>query len=257
MLTDPSFLSVYLLDDILSALDAHVANHVVKYCILGLIKDKARIIVTNNRALFFHANQILRMENGNLTSSEFMSESADLVDELPLDDFIFKDPTDRRLSVDLLFEDPKEDTKSQDSLMMEEHKESGNIARSVLATYWKSMSNSVGLTTLLFVALMKVSQSLSDIWLAHWVTATNNGTNTTETIDNGTYYYLGIYAGLAVANSALTLARSFMFAYAGLKAAIFIHKKLLQKVLYVSFCNYRLRMSLITLIYPIDKVPVL
>lgn len=176
------------------------------------------------------------METGQLTISEFMSESADLVNELPLEDFspIF-DPTDRRLSVDLLFDDPTEDTKSQDSLMMEEQKETGSIARSVLATYWKSMSSSVGLTTLLFVALMKVSQSLSDIWLAHWVTSTNNGTNITETIDDDTYYYLGIYTGLAVANSALTLARSFMFAYAGLKAAIFIHEKLLGKVLHVSF----------------------
>lgn len=221
----------------MSALDAHVANHVVKYCLLGLLKDKTRIIVTNNRTLFYHANQILHMERGYLSSSEFMSESADLVNELPLEDFspIFKDPTDRRLSVDLLFEDPKEDTKSQDSMMMEEHKETGNIAGSVLATYWKSMSNSVGLTTILFVALMKVSQSLSDIWLAHWVTSTNNGTNTTLTLDNNTAYYLGIYTGLAVANSALTLARSFMFAYAGLKAAIFIHKKLLGKVLFVSF----------------------
>lgn len=172
------------------------------------------------------------MEDGHLTLSRFMSETSDLMNELNADEDLFSiDPNDQRLtSINLLFED----TKSENSLAMEEHKESGSIARSVLATYWRSMSNSIALTTLLFVALMKVSQSFSDIWLAHWVSATNNGTNTTETVDADTYYYLGIYTGLAIGNSALTLVRSFMFAYAGLKAAIFIHKKLLGKVLYVS-----------------------
>lgn len=222
-------LTVYLLDDILSALDAHVASHIVQYCIFGLLKDKTRIIVTNNKYLFYHASQILHMENGLLSSSESMSESSDLVNDLPDEDSFLNNP---RLSMDFLIEDANEDNKSQDSMTMDEHKASGNISRSVFATYWRSMSNSIALTTLLFVVLMKVSQSFSDVWLAHWVSATNNVTNTT---DSDTYYYLGIYTGLAVANSALTLARSFMFAYAGLKAAIFIHKKLVGKVLYVSF----------------------
>lgn len=65
------------MDDVLSAIDAHVTNHIVKHCILGLLKNKTRIIVTENRTLFYHANQILRVENGSLFQSDFAMGSFD------------------------------------------------------------------------------------------------------------------------------------------------------------------------------------
>lgn len=65
------------MDDILSAVDAHVTNHIVKNCILGLLKNKTRIIVTENRTLFYHANQILRVENGSVAQSDFAMGSFD------------------------------------------------------------------------------------------------------------------------------------------------------------------------------------
>lgn len=52
------YFTVYLMDDILASLDAHVAHHIVKHCILNLLKDKTRIIVTRSVALFYHANQV-------------------------------------------------------------------------------------------------------------------------------------------------------------------------------------------------------
>lgn len=47
-------------------------------------------------------------------------------------------------------------------------------------------------------------------------------------------YYLAIYIGITVFNSVITLVRAFAFAYAGLKAAKFIHNRLLKSVFYVS-----------------------
>lgn len=100
---------------------------------------------------------------------------------------------------------------------------------------------------------MQVTRNLSDAWLAHWVTDTtlDNNTNIDNTLDHvvqplqwkvalnetsghTTAYYLGIFASLTVTNSVMTLARAFLFAYAGIKAAKFIHEKLLYKVIYVS-----------------------
>lgn len=52
-----------------------------------------------------------------------------------------------------------------------------------------------------------------------------------------TLYYLGIYSGLAVGNSFITLVRAFLFAYAGIKAAKCIHDKLLNSVVYVSMAS--------------------
>lgn len=49
-----------------------------------------------------------------------------------------------------------------------------------------------------------------------------------------TSYYLAIYIGIAVFNSIISLVRAFSFAYAGVKAAKFIHDRLLNSVLFVS-----------------------
>lgn len=47
-------------------------------------------------------------------------------------------------------------------------------------------------------------------------------------------YYLAIYIGIAVFNSIISLIRAFSFAYAGIKAAKFMHDRLLNSVLFVS-----------------------
>lgn len=71
------FPTVYLLDDILSALDTVVANHIVRHCILGLLKDKTRIIVTDHQTLYYHANKILHVEDGKVTPSTIAHNSFD------------------------------------------------------------------------------------------------------------------------------------------------------------------------------------
>ena len=38
---------VYLLDDVLSAVDAHVGEHIFKHCVRGMLKDKAVVMVTH------------------------------------------------------------------------------------------------------------------------------------------------------------------------------------------------------------------
>lgn len=63
--------SVYLIDDVLASLDAHVAKHIVKHCILDFLKDRTRIVVTENRTLFYYSNQILHVEAGKVTTSDY------------------------------------------------------------------------------------------------------------------------------------------------------------------------------------------
>lgn len=68
---------VYLLDDILSALDAHVATHIVRNCVLGILRHKTRIIVTEHRRLLAIADQVLSIDNGSVTVSN--PDSSDYV----------------------------------------------------------------------------------------------------------------------------------------------------------------------------------
>lgn len=63
------------------------------------------------------------------------------------------------------------------------------------------------------------------------------GINDTEHNDeqiSSNSYYLAIYISIAIFNSIIALIRAFSFAYAGLKAAKFIHNRLLKSVFHVS-----------------------
>ena len=56
---------VVLLDDPLSAVDAHVGKHILEHCVLqGPLADKTRILVTHAIPVLKHADYVYLMENG-------------------------------------------------------------------------------------------------------------------------------------------------------------------------------------------------
>ncbi|KAH8410367.1 hypothetical protein KR215_000850, partial [Drosophila sulfurigaster] len=236
---------VYLLDDVLSALDAHVSNHIIRHCLLGLLKHKTRIVVTRSTQLFFHANQILNIKDGRLTPSDYMTESIDVSQDID-------DDSQELMQGTLELPNAADaDNKSVDSLLMEESREYGHLSGNVFSCYWRALSTPLASAVLLFVLLMQLTRNLSDTWLANWVTeATLDGHPNDTTLQHvlmrpgqeasnetahSTSYYLGIYAAIALTNSLVTLARAFLFAYAGIKAAIFLHEQMLKRVMFAKF----------------------
>lgn len=220
---------VYLLDDVLSALDAHVAHHIVNHCILGLLKNKTRVVVSEHQTLHYYATQILHVEHGRVAPGEAFMGSCESVNNPLL--------VEQSQSMFDLKEGIVELT-SVDSVLVEEHKEEGYLSTDVLNTYWTATGGWIGLLVLCSVILMQVTRNLSDVWLAYWVS--QNHTNTHATIAepvpaDATTFYLEVYAGIAILNSAITLIRSFLFAYAGIRAAKFIHNRMLNSVLFARF----------------------
>ncbi|XP_059617131.1 ATP-binding cassette sub-family C member 10 [Phlebotomus argentipes] len=218
--------AIYLMDDVLSALDAHVASHIVKHCLLGLLATKTRIIISENRTLLLHASQILHVNGGRVTHSELMNDFSD--DETEEMEETGPESVFTSVQLEASIDEEK---KSVDSIMLEESREYGTIKSGVIFSYWKAMSNAVAFTVFLAIILMQASRNISDVWLAHWVS--QYGQNTTG--DPSVGYFLGIYAGLATSNSAFTLIRAFLFAYAGIRAAQHVHQKLLKRVFAAKF----------------------
>jgi ABC-type multidrug transport system fused ATPase/permease subunit len=58
---------VYLLDDPLSAVDAHVGQHLMSQCLLRLLKGKTRILVTHQVQFLPEADEIITMAGGTIT----------------------------------------------------------------------------------------------------------------------------------------------------------------------------------------------
>ncbi len=56
--------SVYLLDDPLAAVDAHVARHLFNHCIMGLLAEKTRILCTHHTKYLVDADHVVLMDKG-------------------------------------------------------------------------------------------------------------------------------------------------------------------------------------------------
>lgn len=60
---------IYLLDDPLSAVDIHVAKHLLNECINGYLADKTRILVTHQVHLLKDADHIIILNNVSLQTN--------------------------------------------------------------------------------------------------------------------------------------------------------------------------------------------
>ncbi|KAJ8870929.1 hypothetical protein PR048_027231 [Dryococelus australis] len=57
---------IYIMDDPLSAVDAHVGRHLFENCICGFLKDKIRILVTHQLQFLSHVNHIVILNEGHM-----------------------------------------------------------------------------------------------------------------------------------------------------------------------------------------------
>lgn len=56
--------NVYLLDDILSAVDEPVARHILTHCIKGLLCDRTRVLCTHQTQFLLQADTVVHMDHG-------------------------------------------------------------------------------------------------------------------------------------------------------------------------------------------------
>lgn len=65
---------IYLLDDPLSAVDAHVSKHLFEECIVQFLKDKTRILVTHQLQYLRKADYIVLLDNVSELINFFVSQ---------------------------------------------------------------------------------------------------------------------------------------------------------------------------------------
>lgn len=237
--------NIYLLDDILSAVDVKVAKHIFQFCIMGFLKNKARILCTHHVQYLVHADRIVVLDNGRIKRQGKPSNVLQDIDHLIPIDLELGDSTQ---STSTIFENSlqSEKSKDEDSIFNEETQEVGGVEFSVYKTYWRAIGYLLSLCIILSMISMQTSRNMTDWWLSYWVG--NMGGNSTnrsnvglilESLDklflngvdqHGMKYYMSIYGVLAGLNTVFTLFRAFLFAYGGVAAASKIHRMLLKSV---------------------------
>ncbi|NXW39692.1 MRP7 protein, partial [Nyctiprogne leucopyga] len=262
---------LYLLDDPLAAVDADVANHLMRKCILGVLKHKTRILCTHRTEFLEKADALLLIDNGRIVQTGTPADILPLVEAFPK----FKD-MDKRQKDKVHDEQGQEEaieTEAEEStqnnhnhlIHKEEEKKEGAVAFQVYKAYWLAVGSCLALSILFSLFLMQASRNISDWWLSHWISSISQTANTSVMVcsasppspelllfstvglvspiqaldatpvrSNGSLdvnFYLIVYGSIAGANSLFTILRAFLFAYGTIRAATVIHKRLLQKAL--------------------------
>ncbi|XP_078503539.1 ATP-binding cassette sub-family C member 10-like isoform X2 [Lissotriton helveticus] len=71
---------IYLLDDPLAAVDADVARHLLEKCILGILRDKTRILCTHRTEFLSKADFLILMDEGKIIQTGTPTEILPLVE---------------------------------------------------------------------------------------------------------------------------------------------------------------------------------
>ena len=228
--------AIYLMDDVLSAVDTQVARHLVDSLLVDHLERKTRILCTHHSQLLQSADWIIVLHQGRVVSqgppSKILFQMAD--------DVVDHSSVSRAKSN----KESTNDDERESVVPVEEERNSGRVKLDVYSTYWKAVGIYVAPAILVSLLLMQSSKNVSDWWLAHWVSQLQNGSNINGTrwsklaLTLPTHqepydpsYYLGIYGGLAAANTCFTFIRAFLFACGGLKAAQHMHSRLVDVIL--------------------------
>eukprot|EP00051_Salpingoeca_urceolata_P019849 m.293491 g.293491 ORF g.293491 m.293491 type:complete len:1641 (-) comp19492_c0_seq12:32-4954(-) len=243
---------VILLDDPLSALDAHVAKEIFDKCFNGFLAGKTRVFVTNRLEFVPSCDRVLVMRQGHIaadgsyshllaTDAEFRNlmqdqgsaegtgdaSSAD-ADETSVvatgfDGSVQGAPAPDDDEVDTakapdekkLPKQKKEATK----LILDEARATGSVGTKVLKGYIKAMGGyNIFFLIVTLYGITEGARLGASVWVSVW--SSDGGTG------HPTSYWLGIYSGISAVQAMFTLSSMLLTALCGLGAARVLHKQM-------------------------------
>lgn len=246
---------IYLLDDPLSAVDAHVGKHIFDKVISndnGALKNKTRIWVTNSVRYLPNVDHIVVMKNGLVCEQgsygQLMAKRSafsELLNKIiGTEDSSSESSTgtDTDSNPDIEQDDHHHDDdkylEDQDDgrLVKDETAETGSVKLNVYLQYLRSIGF---LFTAVFVSMVGLQQGLhvgGNIWLAHWSDKNyeldNNSTKAEDQpVDNDASYYLAIYATIGMLEVVFKLGNDLCYYRRCARASKVVHKNLLNNVM--------------------------
>ncbi|CAF1344492.1 unnamed protein product [Adineta ricciae] len=186
---------IYLLDDPLSAVDAHVGAHIFKHVIgsKGLLHDKTRILVTHGVSHLHKCDQIVVISQGEIVDH---GEYADLIGRSQiLRDFVQSgkreeeddDDDGENIAAVSIDNDDEQIEEEKKKLIEKEKIETGSVKFRIFSTYIRSSRLLLVTLLLIFFSLTIFSTLCTNIWLSKWT-------------DQLTHpiYYMSIYSILGI-----------------------------------------------------------
>ncbi|KAL7878331.1 hypothetical protein AOLI_G00093050 [Acnodon oligacanthus] len=250
---------IYILDDPLSALDAHVGNHIFNNAIRKQLRGKTIIFVTHQLQYLVDCDDVIFMREGSITEQgsheDLMNLNGDYaamfnnlqLGEAPLIEVpnktsgsSLKKPSDNTKAGSGKKEKPP--SKDSGQLMQVEERGKGSVPCAVYGVYIQALG---GLPVFLFILALFIlnvgSTAFSNWWLSYWIKQGSG--NTTVLVGNSSVvsdsmrdnplmqYYAAVYTMSMGIMLLLKLLRGIVFVKGTLRASSRLHEELFRKIL--------------------------
>ncbi|KAG9149728.1 hypothetical protein Leryth_012435 [Lithospermum erythrorhizon] len=239
---------VYIFDDPLSALDAHVGQQVFEKCIKGELRGKTRVLVTNQLHLLSQVEKIILVHDGMVKEEgtfDYLLNNGELFQKLmenagKMEEYVEEKENAETMdskttpvangAIDGFGKDTGGTNKRKEGksvLIKQEERETGVVSWNVLMRYKNALGGTLVVMTLfLCYVLTEVLRVGSSTWLSCW-------TDKSSSSRYSPGYYNLIYALLSSGQVLVTLTNSFWLIISSLYAAKILHDAMLKSILRV------------------------
>ncbi|XP_030008225.1 ATP-binding cassette sub-family C member 5 [Sphaeramia orbicularis] len=245
---------VYILDDPLSALDTHVANHIFNNAIRKQLRHKTVIFITHQLQYLVDCDDVILMRDGSIVEQghhdnlmKLNGDYAAMFNHFQLGDAPYIEPLNRKSggSQRKPADSKPGSVKKNNSPPVKdggEEQQCGGVAWPVFRLYMSECGGSASCLLILVLFVLNVgSSAFCQWWLSYWV---NQGSgNTTVTQGNSSavsismkdnpmmQHYVAIYASSMGVMLLLKLIRGVAFVKGTLRASSKLHDELFHKIL--------------------------
>jgi len=225
---------IILMDDPLSAVDAHVCRDLFDNCITGLLEGKTRILVTHQLHVLPDVDYIIVMKGGRIEEQgdydELLKKNGEFarlmrtyggIDES--EDAKAKAAAKKKEKKETKKETKKEEKKKGKALMTQEERATGSVDSKVYKDYIIAAGGIFcAALVMLVVVIIQLCKLGNDMWLVYW---------TKDQFGLTTNTYILVYLVWNLVQVLLTLFYSVFMAIIGIRAARRIHRNAISRVL--------------------------
>ncbi|KZV93978.1 hypothetical protein EXIGLDRAFT_645578 [Exidia glandulosa HHB12029] len=235
-----AYTKTVILDDVLSAVDTHTADTIVKRCFLGpLMTGRTLILVTHHvSSVIQHSGYVVQMDNGHITlqgSPQELRARGELLEH----DFGDKEQKAAPHEGEPLASKEGGEEKAVAQLVQKETKSTGAVERKIYVTYLKAAGYWIVIFLALTIALQRSSDLLQKLWAKAWSESYESYQNTDNpktpfgfpSATKNPLPYVGVYIGIQSFNAIATVAAQIPDIWSSLRASRRLYSSMLHSVL--------------------------
>ena len=247
-----------LMDDPLSAVDAHVGEHLFREAITGdVCKGATRVLVTHHVHFLPRCDAVIVLDKGTIKHAgryqDLVAQGVDFAGAIDIEkkkdgedgdnDNIKKDDAAKDGNVsgekssgdakakkdDVSSSDQSKMKKAGEKLVKDEEQNEGSVEGSMYSHYAKAGGTITFISIFVIQGLGKASEIMANFWLSIWAEATAQSVLDQTTVDS--VWYINIYAAFGIGGVLCLTFRSITMAIHRLKASKQLHDDLTKSIL--------------------------